>query len=289
MLKTQNLVSGQIYPEAKICIGKNRLKIYQDKYIYLNNGDEFTIELYNPTQSSILAKISLNDKIISNSGLVIRSGERIHLDRFLDEAKKFMFDTYEVSNTKTNQKAIEKNGLVKIEFFNEYIPTYTYYENNNFLLGGYGTTGNPVITPTWTTSGNHSFIGGGKLTTTNGTSGYSFIGNGRNNTSTSCYATILNSNNISYTNTSAIGDTLSSVNNSKSIETGMIEKGSNSNQKFSQSNKSFCVLSFKSIEYQILPKSQKPVESQELRNYCFNCGSKAKKEHRFCSACGTKL
>lgn len=249
-------------PGANICIQKNRLKLYNEKFVYLNDKQEFTLEIYNPTQSTILAKIKLNDKYISSSGLVLRPGERIYLDRFLDDAKKFMFDTYEVSNNPTNQKAIEKNGLVSVEFYNEYTPTYTYYG----------------VTTTWVTNpGTFTIQTGSPLINLPGT-----IGNGNITFGTS------SSGNLTYTNTTASG-TLSSVNNSKSIETGRVEKGSNSNQKFDGVNMSFTSWMFKSVEYQILPKSQKPVESQELRKYCTSCGTKAKKEHKFCSACGTKL
>jgi len=42
-------------PSAFITKGKLRVKQYSQS-VYLNNGDEFEIELFNPTQKTILAK-----------------------------------------------------------------------------------------------------------------------------------------------------------------------------------------------------------------------------------------
>ena len=42
------------------------------------------------------------------------------VERYLSEAKKFLFSTYEVNgNSKQVQKAIAKNGEIKLEFFKE--------------------------------------------------------------------------------------------------------------------------------------------------------------------------
>jgi hypothetical protein len=78
----------------------------------------------------------LNGNRISNSGVVLKPGQRVFLERYLDEDRKFLFETYEVSDSKTNQRAIENNGLVIVEFFNKMIFTnyghlggYTYFNN----------------------------------------------------------------------------------------------------------------------------------------------------------------
>ena len=70
----------------------------------------FQIELFNPTSFILLAKIKLNGNAISGGGLVIRPGERIFLERFLEENKKFLFDTYKVDNIAAVKKAIKENG-----------------------------------------------------------------------------------------------------------------------------------------------------------------------------------
>ena len=67
--------SLETYPHAHISINRNRVKKYNDTTIYMVNGTEFEIELDNNTQETWLAKITLNDKLISTSGLVLRPGE----------------------------------------------------------------------------------------------------------------------------------------------------------------------------------------------------------------------
>ena len=107
-------------PTAFITVNKGRRKIKDGKFVYLQSEQEFEIELFNPTSQTVLAKIKMNGKLISTSGIVLRPGERVFLDRFLDTPEKFKFDTYEVSgNNSSVQKAIAKNGLVQVDFYNE--------------------------------------------------------------------------------------------------------------------------------------------------------------------------
>ena len=78
-------------PSAHVALNNNRLRAYAD-VIYLKDGYEFQIELFNPYQVSVLAKIYVNDNLISSSGLVIRPGQRYFLDRYIDKNKKFKFN-----------------------------------------------------------------------------------------------------------------------------------------------------------------------------------------------------
>ena len=165
MLYQQNYNFGSKEPSAFITVRKQRQK-QNGKNVYLHDTTEFEIELHNPTNDSILAKISLNGNRISNSGVVLKPGQRVFLERYLDEDRKFLFETYEVSDNKTNQRAIENNGLVIVEFFNKMLFTnyghlggYTYL--NNQLLYGSGSgivNGNPTIFNT-TGLGNSNIIG----------------------------------------------------------------------------------------------------------------------------------
>lgn len=159
----QNYNFGSAEPSAFITVRKQRQK-QNGKNVYLHDRTEFEIELHNPTNDSILAKISLNGNRISNSGIVLKPGQRVFLERYLDEDQKFLFETYEVSDSKTNQRAIENNGLVIVEFFNKMLFTnyghlggYTYL-NNQLLYGSGIVNGNPV---TLTTTGlrNSSIVG----------------------------------------------------------------------------------------------------------------------------------
>jgi len=160
----QNYNFGSKEPSAFITVRKQRQK-QNGKNVYLHDRTEFEIELHNPTNDSILAKINLNGKRISSSGVVLKPGQRIFLERYLDEDRKFLFETYEVSDSKTNQKAIVNNGLVIVEFFNKMIFTnyghlggYTYLNNQPLMYHSGTVNGSPNIFTT-TSLGNSSIIG----------------------------------------------------------------------------------------------------------------------------------
>jgi len=145
-----------LQPEAFITVKKNRLKLYEDKNHYLKSKSNFEIELFNPTSGKVLAKIWINDKLISAAGIVIMPGQRVFLERFLDDPKKFQFDTYEVDDVKETEKARSKNGLVKVSFFGEFISRSNYWNgaSNTLLLDNTVTNTN---TATGMYNGNISF------------------------------------------------------------------------------------------------------------------------------------
>ena len=101
---------------AKIARNKSLLKEYDNRTVYLKDGDEFQIQLFNPETEEIAARITINGTQLSND-IVIRPGERIWLERYTDKPKKFKFETYEVeSNNKEVDNAIRNNGVVKVTF-----------------------------------------------------------------------------------------------------------------------------------------------------------------------------
>ena len=268
MKTSQNLSVDSENPQAWIAIQKNRQKVYGsngNSQVYLKDGEEFQIELFNPTQTKYLVKFKINGNYQSQRGLVLNPGQRYFLDRFVDEDRKLAFSTYEVENSKQAKLAIEKNGLLEVEFYAEVV-----YKNPFTLQGS---------TSTWTYYGNQG-------------SGGNYWLNGFGGTITNCVSglnttTISNgSSGVSFTNCSSTSTLASDV----SIETGRVEKGEKSNQSFSESFDSFnCWISF-STKVQILPRSQKPAETSEIRSYCTGCGSRNKKQNwKFCPSCGTKI
>jgi hypothetical protein len=76
----------------------------------------------------------------------------------------------------------------------------------------------------------------------------------------------------------------------KSIETGRVEQGSNSDQTFKYVNKNFEFFAFHTVEYKMLPVSQKvnTAEDINIKRYCTQCGAKVGKTDNFCSSCGKK-
>jgi hypothetical protein len=259
-------------PEAWIAVSSNRQKIYGNKnLVYLDDNQEFEIELYNPTQKSYLAKIYLNGKSISSSGLVLKPGQRYFLDRFIDEKRKLVFSTYEVEDTKETKKAIEKNGKLRVEFYPE-------------LVSNWGTvTTTQWIPPSWTQD---------YFRDSRNTVPYIYYGNGTTNISDgitfSCGSTT--AGNSSFTLTSSDTGTYTTHNLSKSIETGRIESGSNSDQSFGTDYGNYSFIYECASAYHILPRSTKPVDVSEIREYCTECGSRIKKKTwKFCPTCGEKM
>jgi hypothetical protein len=273
-------------PEASICVNKCQLKLHnktgQTPAYYLENGQEFQIQLFNPTQNTILAKIEINGNPISQGGLVLKPAERVFLERYLDVAKKFLFETYEVSNTKEVHKAIENYGGIKIEFYNEYIPQPTVTIN-------YPSYGYPNV---WYHNGSNAnpLIG----TTTNNYFSRSLSSPtfdlGNNITSASAgISSYTNYNESASLDTNSLRGTRQKK-SKKSIETGRVETGTNSEQQLKYVDKTFEYFAFHSIEFKLLPISQKVNTTKDvISQHCTNCGAKRKATHKFCANCGKKL
>ena len=239
-------------PTAHITKKKSRLKVYNGHVVFLNDKDNFEFEIHNPTQKSILCKIKLNGEYISTSGIVIRPGQRVFLERFLDTNNKFEFSTYEVKDTSANRTAIDLNGDVRIEFYNE--QTYNQYPH---LSGGNWNTG-------WTNINTRS----------------PYYGNMTFTSSNSIGDTTFTSSNSIGANTSYLSNT---------IETGRVEKGDKSNQQFTNSYQNFEYNVSHQISLKILPLDNKNKTTDDIKHYCTECGSKTKKSHKFCPSCGNKL
>ena len=269
------------FPQAWVAIKRNRQKIYNRQgktQVYLKDGQEFQIELFNPTQTRYLVKFKINGNYQADRGLILNPGQRYFLDRFIDEDKKLEFSTYEVEDSKAAKKAIEKNGLLEVEFYAE-----------TFLHGNIISYPRIYNTPNWSqpiwTTNPHQFWGG--------TSAGIFNNAGGSSTLTLAGSTV---NNITYTSgTVACGTTYtssanySSVVNDASIETGRVEKGEKSDQKFEEGYGTFGSWASYTTTVQIIPLSQKPAEAQEIRSYCTGCGSRVKKQTwKFCPNCGTE-
>jgi hypothetical protein len=269
-------------PTAHITKKKSRLKVYNGHIVFLNDKDNFEFEIHNPKQKSVLCKIKLNGEYISTSGVVLRPGQRVFLERFLDSNNKFEFSTYKVKDTSENRSAIDLNGDVLVEFYDEQ------EVNNNFLISNrtnygsgivYGSRTNDYIPKFGTTI---STTGGvyNTTTTTYNTSNAIFTSSVSSDTFRSKFDT-------SKTLLSGKPNSLKKKNNS--IETGRIEKGEQSNQNFTNSYEQFYYHTSHTIKFKIQPASTKNVSVEEIRQYCTECGTKMKSNYKFCPSCGNKL
>ena len=256
-------------PTAHLTKKKSRLKVYNDHIVFLNDKDNFEFEIHNPTNKTVLFKINLNGSYISTSGVVLRPGQRVFLERFLDSTNKFEFSTYEVNDTPENRSAIDLNGDVKIEFYNEKEPSINnlMYLGNSTIYGGQN-------------SGDYIPRYGTTTVTTQNLSNVTYTSSVIPDTFRSKFDT---------SKTLLSGKPNSLKKKSKSVETGRVEKGEQSNQNFTNSYEQFNYNVFHEINFKIQPLSAKNKTKEDIRQYCTECGTKMKSNYKFCPSCGNKL
>ena len=270
-------------PEAYITKGKNRLKQHGQS-VYLNNNEEFEIELFNPKTTTVLAKIKLNGNYISTRGLVLKPGQRVHLDRFIDDAKKFMYSTYEVEGDNAAVKqAIALNGNVDVEFYDETVPlSYNFNWMNNPGFTYTNTINVNDFQPTFDVNNVY-------YSNTSGTPSFSTGGMTANGHPLMSFGAAAVTDNLMSFSTSSMSDK-SSVLRSKSMETGRVEQGGTSNTKLKDVNMDFNAFASNTVSWKIMPQSQQPVQTSDIKNYCTGCGFRLKKDNwTFCPKCGNKI
>lgn len=270
-----NVSTGPVGPTAHVAIKKGRLKHYSDGTVYLKDKTEFEIELFNPTTKKVMAKIYLNGTSISSSGIVLKPGQRVFLERWLDVPRKFIFDTYTTDGSEEAKAATVNNGAVKVEFYDETVPmnthwVYPIYEPsyyNNFRTN---------CNVTYGSAGLAGPVGPSGITGTpdwNGTY-YSTTGAiSASNSGGTC---------SSSTFTCSVNEDLS-----REVETGRAELGSASSQNFVNDASSFNYYYSTVVNLKLVPESHKPAE--EIRSYCTSCGAKKKGPWNFCPICGGKM
>ncbi len=286
MMSSYNAVTTA--PSAFITKNRQRIRQYNDT-VYLKNGDEFEIEIHNPLQTTVLAKIKINGKSISNTGLIVKPGARVFLERYFDNPRKFKFETYEVTGSQENLKAIELNGLLDVEFFleEEISPTFTYVPPvySQPIWYNYNTPWDtPICGNVSFTTANTGAHGGGICSTTI-TGGINYNATGGDEIKVKAFN---QSGDLS--RGSSDGPNLRRLTRTKSVETGRVESGSHSNQSFTMENRRFNRYYFNRISWKLLPESVKPYEVKDIKSYCPSCGTKVKKSsHKFCYNCGGQL
>jgi hypothetical protein len=256
----KQIATSNSKPGAWIVSPKDRgRKQIKSGKVFLNDGEEFEIELFNPLTVSVLADIKLNGQSVSKTGLVVKPGQRVYLDCFIDDRKKFKFSTYEIENSGEALDATQNNGVLEVFFYKEdvitldnwqrkfdriivekYYPYNPYHWYNPYTI--YGSTNQYIVN------------GGGSTFTTNGSNVLGTITN-----SNACYTS--NSADLSNLN---IGGS-NNMNSLNSIETGRVEKGEKSKQKFTEVDMDFEKHYIASTIIQILPESRKPAEVKQMK------------------------
>jgi hypothetical protein len=261
----KQIASKNHKPNAWIVSTKDRgRKSIKGGKVFLNDGDEFEIELFNPLTVSVLADIKLNGQSISKTGLVIKPGQRVYLDCFVDDRKKFKFSTYEIEASLESINATQNNGLLEVFFYKEDVITLDNWQrrfDRIIVEKHYPYNPYPWYNQPFVYYGTTIGTGGiGTLTTT----GSNIVGT----TTTALYSS---NNNICCSYTSNVD--LSNLNIDgtinmipiNSIETGRVEKGEKSKQKFTEVDIEFEKNYIASTIIQILPESRKPAEVKDIK------------------------
>ena len=253
----KQIASSKSKPNAWIVSTKDRgRKSIKGGKVFLNNEEEFEIELFNPLTVSVLADIKLNGQSISKTGLVIKPGQRVYLDCFIDDRKKFKFSTYEIEANLESINATQNNGLLEVFFYKEDVITLDNWQRRfdriivekHYPYNPYPWYNQPWYNP-------NVYCG-----TTIGTSGIS--------TNTALYSS---NNNIGCSYTSNVDLSNLNIGGSlemtpiNSIETGRVEKGEKSKQKFTEVDIEFEKNYIASTIIQILPESRKPAEVKDIK------------------------
>ena len=256
----------------QVKIGKNKslLKEYKKdnlRTVFLNDGDEFEIQLFNPTNEEIGITIKINgESITNNTHLVLRPGEMSWLERYIDVKKRFKFSTYEVPDNDIANEAIKENGLVEVSFHKlikgSRQATWIYREPD--IRYSPNDSGN-----NWWTNSISSISVGGCTTPSSVT-----------------YASTSLDNASMYH--ASYASTISS--DSLTKKTGRIEQGNWSDQSFGESYLTFAQYAYYKETIKILPIEYKPINTNDIQKmYCPECGRKVKSKFKFCPYCGTKL
>ena len=291
---------------ASIAVNKSLLKEYQTSYgrtVYLDKDSEFQIKLFNPTTETIGADIIINGKSLGEK-LVIRPGQIIWLERYFNEARKFRFDVYEVdAKAEAVKEAIRNNGDIQVRFYKEKPKRNLWYSNLNGYSNFCGYTQSIPTTHDYDytircSDGGvkiNSMVNTMQLTASSIDTAASSIDSnltfGLNDTqpiSATCDSFSATTKGINNGNMLKRKATFGADN--QTMETGRVERGGYSDQRFMEIDIDFEVFSFATEEIKLLPKSQKPVFKEDLQKlYCTECGRKVKPKFKFCPFCGGKL
>ena len=281
---------------AKIAVNKSLLKEYlnssNERIVYMHDGTEFQIQIFNLYSYTIGVSFKFNSNSKSSQLLVLRPGERVWLDRYLNNESRLLFSTYKVGNSEEVKNAIKDNGNLQIKFYKE--KENNYWNNRIYTNQSIIDTTEPYRhINAWYSNNANCF--NNELNTLRASSSINFYNNtnavlnvGENTTGATSTANCVATSAITDTYVKSM-PTSATVRSNKSIETGRIEEGSHSNQRFDNVYKDFEIWPFK-IEYiKILPFSQKQVNINDIsKRYCYNCGRKLNQKYKFCPFCGTK-
>ena len=300
---------------VKIAINKSILKEYKngnsldERIVYLDNGSEFQIQIFNPHDFVVGARIYINGVSMSYM-LVLRPGERIWLERYLDKSVKFRFETYEVDADEETKKAIQKNGEVKVVFYKEEhkpepisIPTWhpLVWNNTHTYEDPYAPKYDDLVASIGGSVKLNALYGDERSATLKNVDisdvhnisdkNLSFCVNDMSLTTSTADTSFTTDTTLNYNKQlNKLRRTTLKTSGSDKIETGRIEEGGYSNQQFNDVYRNFEKRTFSIETIKLLPTSQKQYNSSDLKkHYCTQCGRKINMKYKYCPYCGNKI
>lgn len=281
------------FPAVVITKDRNELKMYDGNIVYLNDGDNFELRFFNPLPEKIGVEIIFNGIKKGDSFLVLNPGQDVILDRFLDEQRKMLFETYTIDGGNSAAvEAIAQNGIINFNFYKEKksYPIYKSPLNSNskpeniklksssFNDWNKTNKNSKIYEDNHTSNWSMDYLGTANAvstTTTTTDSYFSYVGLDLGDVTTG---------NISNNYLNLKQDSINMV------ETGRIEMGDVSSQELKTVELQFDTIPFHTITYKMIPFSNKPKEIAEIRQYCPECGYRLRKASwKFCPKCGEKL
>jgi len=130
-IKKEEIMSkldGVTLPTCEILVNGQKRKLYGKKKnkVYLHNGDNFQLKLFNPLRERIGVQLRMNGVKVDNDLLIINPGQEMVVERYIGTNRKLTFSAYDIdtstmseSKIKKVKKAIEKNGELEVVFWNE--------------------------------------------------------------------------------------------------------------------------------------------------------------------------
>jgi len=245
------------------------------KEIALPFDSEYKIRLKNKNNRSCTARIFIDDKQVSKLGdFIINANGTIDLERFVDSSlergKKFKFVPLDHSDV--DDPTSSDNGIIKVEF------RLARKEN------GIKIKTDPIVWKPWDwdwDSRNPWIVSGDP--TYDGTAGACFAD--QNVTRSDGQVSVSFCSSDGFLSDGAKVAKASSRN----VENGATVEGGRSNQSFVYSN--LDVEDFPTTILQLKIVGIKDIKQADklIYRYCSKCGSKVKRNDRFCRECGKKL
>ena len=242
----------------------------RDKKIALPFDSEYKIRLKNKNNRGCTAKVFIDDKQVSKLGdFIINANGTIDLERFIDSSlergKKFKF--VPLDHPDVDDPTSSDNGIIKVEF-------RLARKKNGIKIKT-----DPIVWKPWNWDDYEPWKFDGVLG--GGTSDfiYSNSTGGLNGSVSFCCSDNFVSDDA--------GLAKSTLRNN--VEDGATVEGSRSDQSFVYSELDVVDFPTTILRLKIVGIKDTKQADKLIYRYCSNCGSKVKREDRFCRECGKKL